>query len=73
VLGPPGAPLAAAVVAAGLRSHDELATALDLYGGMLWALAADPDLAIGQAPGPCDPYVARERHRALAWVAGATW
>lgn len=73
VLGRPGDPLPEAVVSAALRPVDELAAALDLYAGMVWALAADPDLAVGQAPGPYDPYVARERYRALAWVFGASW
>jgi hypothetical protein len=45
-----------------------LRDAHDLYSAMAWALRADPDLAVGAAPGAVDPYVVRERLAALDWL-----
>jgi hypothetical protein len=56
-----------------LRPEPELDEARELYAAMVAALDLDPDLEVGHALGPYDPYVARQRHRALAWVAGGAW
>jgi hypothetical protein len=51
-----------------LRELDELRRMHELHVAMLWALRDDPDLDVGAAPGPVDPYVVRERAAALAWL-----
>ena len=50
------------------RPADELRRMYDLHAAMAWALRADPDLAVGAAPGAVDPYVVRQRHGALRWL-----
>jgi hypothetical protein len=51
-----------------LRPAAELRRMLDLHAAMAWALRADPDLAVGAAPGAVDPYVVHQRHDALRWL-----
>ena len=53
-----------------LRPAAELRRMHDLHTAMAWALRADPDLAVGAAPGAVDPYVVHQRHDALAWLLG---
>jgi len=59
-LDPPAAPA--------LRPLPELRRHLELHEAMAWSLRADPDLAVGAAPGPVDPYVVHRRHAALRWL-----
>lgn len=75
VLPSPAAPgaLAESLLAPALRDHATLADERALAARLLAGLAADPDLEIGVAPGEVDPYVVRERHRALAWLLGGAW
>lgn len=51
-----------------LRPVAELRRLLALHEAMAWALRADPDLEVGAAPGPVDPYVVHRRHAALRWL-----
>ena len=51
-----------------LRSAAELRRMHDLHVAMEHALRADPDLAVGAAPGSVDPYVVHQRHDALRWL-----
>ena len=73
VLPGPGDPVTSEVLDARLRPEHELRAAHDLAAGMAWALRADPDLEVGAAPGSLDPYVVRQRQRALRWVLGDPW
>ena len=68
----PGA-LPESLLAPALRDDATLADERALAARLLAGLAADPDLEIGVAPGEVDPYVVRERHRALAWLLGGEW
>jgi hypothetical protein len=56
-----------------LRPVIQLVARHDLLAGMAWALRADPDLEVGDAPGSVDPYVVRRRFQASAWLLGADW
>lgn len=51
-----------------LRPTVELHRAAARYEAMADALRADPDLAVGAAPGAVDPYVVHERRAALRWL-----
>ena len=51
-----------------LRPAAELRRMHDLHVAMEHALRADPDLAVGAAPGSVDPYVVHQRHDALRWL-----
>lgn len=51
-----------------LRDVDELRRVHALHAAMVWALRADPDLAVGAAPGAVDPYVVHHRAEALRWL-----
>jgi hypothetical protein len=73
VLPGPGEPVGGEVLDAPRRTEAELHAAHDLAAGMAWALRADPDLEVGAAPGSLDPYVVRQRLRALRWVLGDPW
>lgn len=53
-----------------LRSLEELLARHDLLAGMAWALRADDELEVGDAPGSVDPYVVRQRYGAIAWLLG---
>jgi hypothetical protein len=53
-----------------LGPTDELRRACARYEAMRLALAEDPDLAVGAAPGAVDPYVVHERAAALRWLFG---
>lgn len=75
ILPSPAAPgaLPESILAPALRDDATLADERALAARLLAGLAADPDLEIGVAPGEVDPYVVRERHRALAWLLGGEW
>jgi hypothetical protein len=73
VLPGPGEPVGADVLGARLRPAVDLWAAHDLAAGMAWALRADPDLEVGAAPGSLEPYVVRQRLRALRWALGDPW
>lgn len=69
----PGEPLPSEVIDATLRPESEIVAVYDLAAGMAWALRDDPDLEVGAAPGSLDPYVVRQRLRALRWLLGGDW
>ena len=51
-----------------LRAVEELRRMHDLHVAMEFALRADPDLAVGAAPGSVDPYVVHQRYDPLRIV-----
>jgi hypothetical protein len=53
-----------------VRDARELRRMHDLHVAMEHALRADPDLAVGAAPGSVDPYVVHQRYGALRFVLG---